>query len=584
MAYDLKPVRAPKLRGLGLRFFTALLESRLFRPLLLPSLLRNTGVARFRKHLSQAAPTNFPLVGYDESPARETPQHEGADAGEAVAATMFESRAPQFRFASITDYARAYRDQCISPEEVGQRIIASIESSNRADLPLRAIIKFDAEDIQRQAVESAERLALGRPRSILEGVPVAIKDELDMPPYSTHVGTRFLGKEIAGEDATAVSRLRAAGALLVGKSNMFEIGISPTGNNPIHGFARNPYNLKHDAGGSSGGSGASVGSGIVPLAIGTDGGGSIRIPAAHCGVVGLKPTFGRVSEFGAAPLCWSVAHVGQIGATALDTAIGYAISSGRDPKDPMSLGQPPVHLHDFHKCDLSGVTLGIYPVWFEDASAEIVQRCRETLQVLEAAGAVVKDVSIAGLEETRVGHAITILTEMATAMEPHYAKHRKDFGHATRVNLALGRKFTSRDYVLAQRVRTESMREWDRILSEVDAVMTPTTACASPYLDPRTLRYGESDMGMLTELMRFVVCANFCGLPAISFPAGYTREGLPIGMQAIGRHWEENLLLRLANVADQNLDRKKPAAYHEILSAEDADDQLPARSESKTIK
>ena len=578
MAYELKPVRAPKLRGLGLRIFTALVECACFRPLVLPSVFKNIGVVAFREHISEAAPTGFPLVQPREHAFRSAPQCTGAETAEAVAVAETASSTKRFRHASITDYARAYRSQDASPEEIGRRIIAAIESSNSADSPLRAIIKSEAEDIMRQAAESAERLALGKPRSILEGVPVAIKDELDMPPYTTHVGTSFLGKEIAHEDATVVGRLRAAGAILIGKTNMFEIGISPTGNNPIHGFARNPYNPGHDAGGSSGGSAASVGCGIVPLAIGADGGGSIRVPAAHCGVVGLKPTFGRVSEFGAAPLCWSVAHIGPIGATALDTAIGYALTSGKDPKDPITFGQPPVHLQDFHNLDLSGITLGIYPAWLEDASPEIVQHCRETLRVLEAAGAVIKEVSIAGLDETRVGHAITILTEMATAMEPHYAEHRKDFGHATRINLALGRKFTGRDYLLAQRVRTESMREWDRVLSEVDVVITPTTACTSPYLDPRTIGLGESDMGMLTELMRFVVCANFTGLPAISFPAGYANDGLPIGIQAIGRHWEEHLLLRLANVAEQKLERKKPATHFDILSAGNAVADQPAAS------
>ena len=157
--------------------------------------------------------------------------------------------------------------------EIGERIISAIASSNQTDRPLRAIIQSQPEDIQRQAAESAERLARGQAGSILEGVPLAIKDELDMRPYTTRVGTRFLGKEKTLGDATAVSRLRAAGALLVGKTNMFEIGISPTCNNPIHGFSRNPYHLDHDAGGSSGGSAASVGSGMVPLAIGADGGG-----------------------------------------------------------------------------------------------------------------------------------------------------------------------------------------------------------------------------------------------------------------------------------------------------------------------
>lgn len=394
---------------------------------------------------------------------------------------------------------------------------------------------------------------------------MAIKDELDMPPYTTEVGTRFLGREVPGEDATAVARLREAGAVLVGKTNMFEIGISPTGNNPIHGFARTPYHLDHDAGGSSGGSGAVVGSGMVPLAIGADGGGSIRVPAAHCGIVGLKPTYGRVSEFGAAPLCWSLAHIGPMGATALDTALGYAMCAGPDPKDPMSMNQPPVHLQDFHRLDLTGVTLGFYPAWFEDAALEIVAACRDTLGVLEAAGAEVREIVVGGLEATRVAHAVTILSEMASAMESYYAAHRKDFGHAARLNLVLGRQFTSRDYVRAQRVRTAALREWERVFSEVDAVMTPTTACPSPALDPATLALGESDLGLLTKLMRFVVPANLCGLPALSFPAGYAGSGVPVGMQAIGPHWQEHLLLRLAHVVERKLKRRKPAMHFRIL-------------------
>lgn len=561
MSYDLRPVKAPRLRGLSLRIVAALMESSLFRSFLLPGLFKNTGVTAFRNASSEADPTNHPLVISSDPVV----PNRRIELVETVAVAEPKSASPGFRFSSITDFARAYREGSVSPDEIGRRIVDSIEASNRGELPLRAIIKCEVEDIKKQAAESAKRIERGEARSILEGVPVAIKDELDMLQYSTHVGTGFLGRDLAREDATVVSRLRSAGALLVGKTNMYEIGISPTGNNPIHGFARNPYNLDHDAGGSSGGSGASVGSGMVPLAIGADGGGSIRIPAAHCGIVGLKPTFGRVSEFGAAPLCWSVAHVGPMGATAIDTAIGYAVCAGRDPKDPMSLQQPSVGLQDFHNRDLRGMTLGIFRPWFEDASPEIVERCKETLEILKGAGAVVKEISIAGLESMRVAHVVTILTEMATAMEPYYENCRKEFSHPTRISLALARQFTSRDYVHAQRVRTEAMQEWRRVLSEVEAVVTPTTACVAPCLDPGTVRYGEADMGMQTELMRYVVSANFCGLPAISFPAGYNKEGLPIGIQAIAGHWREDLLFRLANVADQKIERRKPSGYHGIL-------------------
>jgi Asp-tRNA(Asn)/Glu-tRNA(Gln) amidotransferase A subunit family amidase len=366
-------------------------------------------------------------------------------------------------------------------------------------------------------------------------------------------------------DATVVERLRSAGALLIGKANMFEIGISPSGDNPIHGFARNPYDLNHDAGGSSGGCGGAVAAGLAPLAIGADGGGSIRVPASHCGIVGLKPTFGRVSEFGAAPLCWSLAHIGPMAATALDLALGYAVCAGRDARDPMTHGQPPVDLNGFQQRDLRGLRLGWYPAWFEDADPEIVRLSRDMLARLEDAGASLHEITLKGLEAARVAHGVSILSEMATAMDACYVDHRSDFAHATRLNLVIGRAVSATTYLLAQRIRTETLGEWSRVLGEVDAVLTPTSACAPPFLDREIERYGQSDLSQLTELMRFVSCANFTGLPAISFPAGYTAKGLPVGVQAIGRRWEDSLLLRLALVAEQHVERRRPAQHHDLL-------------------
>lgn len=562
MSYQRIPVKAPKLKGTALRLFTILVENRFSRAVLLPSLLRSTGITAFRKHRPEGVAGNLPLVrgghAKDDAQVRGVEVVDellaGGDGGDRAAPSSF-------RFFTIADYARAYRSGELSPEEAGRRVIEAIKASEQASPPLGGVIKYDVSELQKQAAESAKRITDGRPRSILEGVPVAIKDELDMVPLATGVGASFLGDKPASVDATAVKRLRDAGALLVGKTNMFEIGISPTGDNPIYGFARCPYNPDHDAGGSSGGSAVAVASGLVPLALGADGGGSIRIPASHCGIVGLKPTFGRVSEAGAVPLCWSVAHIGPMGATALDTAIGYALCAGRDPADLHTMEQPPVELAGFHDRDLQGVRLGIDRPWFEDADPEVVASCEKMLRRLEGRGAVIREVTVHGLEQTRVAHAITILTEMAAAMEPHYRDHRRDFCHATRINLALARVFHSRDYVLAQRVRSDAMAEWRRVLTEVDVVVTPTSAVPPPFLDPRTTKWGSSDLETVTALMRFVVCANLCGMPAISFPAGSTRAGLPVGLQAIGRHWEEALLLRLARVAEEGFERRRPRSF-----------------------
>ncbi|MCK5197858.1 MAG: amidase, partial [Spirochaetales bacterium] len=214
-----------------------------------------------------------------------------------------------FLFPGIDDYASLYRKKKITPLEVAEKLLEIIYDDEGAD-PLNAIIKLDREDFLGQAADSAERLKAGKPRSLLEGVPIAVKDEIDALPYSTNVGTSFLGQSAAAADAEVVRRLREAGALILGKANMHEIGIGVTGINPHFDSTRNPHNPECYTGGSSSGSAAAVAAGYCPAAIGADGGGSIRIPASLCGVTGLKPTFGRVSERGAAPLCWSVAHIG----------------------------------------------------------------------------------------------------------------------------------------------------------------------------------------------------------------------------------------------------------------------------------
>lgn len=547
-----------------LRCLTALLENPVSRPLLLPGLLKNSGLNEFRQVVSTSPPTMFPTV---DSPDSERDEADGAVTAGAVAANATGRTNDHGSQRTVIDYARSYRDGTASPADVAERVIEAIQASNQLTPPLRGIIQCDPDDVRRQAGDSIQRLTQGNPRSILEGVPVAIKDEMDMLPYGTTVGTRFLGHQPPPEDSAVAARLRAAGALLVGKANMYEIGIAPLGNNPIHGFARNPWNTGFETGGSSSGCGAAVAAGIVPLAIGADGGGSVRVPAALCGIHGLKPTFGRISSVGSASLCWSVGHLGPLGATALDAAIGYAICGGRDQRDSTTIRQPPLHLNEFHNSDLSGLKIGICEPWFQDADPDIVRSCEATVQMLEQMGAQRQSVMIDGLEESRLAHAVTILSEMATATERYDQAHRKEFTHPTRINLALGREFTSSDYVRAQRIRTDAMRIWKSVLSQVDIVLTPTTACTAPPLRSGTEQSGESDLTTVTRLMKFIIPGNLCGMPAISFPSGYDSNGLPVGMQAIGRHWEEHLLLRVAHAAERQTECRTPTVHYDPLNA-----------------
>lgn len=556
--YDLKSVNLPRLAGGTLSMMAGALDIGILRALLLPSMLKSGGIEDFRELAPEEPPTAFPLSFV----VRKAEPDDGPDL---KALNKIEGNGTvAIPYRKVRDYSKAYHDGKTTPEDVARHALDAIKKADAGDLKLRPFIAVNEGDVIQQAKASAERWKDKKPLSVLDGVPVAVKDEVDMVPYPTTVGTNFLGKAPAKQDATPVARLRAAGALLLGKTNMHEIGISTDGLNVNFGSTRNPHNPKHDTGGSSTGSATAVSAGICPVAVGADGGGSIRVPAALCGVVGLKPTFGRVSEFGAAPLCWSVAHIGPIAATVEDAAIGYACMAGPDARDANSLHQPAVSLEGWNKADLKGVRLGIYKSWFEHASPEVVKACNALLEKLTAAGAQVKEVTIPGLDTMRVAHVISILGEMAASMGNH-PDNQKDFGAAVRVSLALGREFNAGDYIKAQRIRTRAMGVFRDVYNEVDAIITPATGMTAPEVSLEDADTGWSDLATTTEMMRYAFPANLAGLPAISFPAGYDSIGLPIGMQAMGRWWDENLLLRIAFNAEKMVERRKPVAYFDLL-------------------
>jgi Asp-tRNA(Asn)/Glu-tRNA(Gln) amidotransferase A subunit family amidase len=558
VAYELKSVKLPHLTGLPLRLLVALIESPL-RGLLAPSLLRNFGLSWLREQQVAGPPTLQPLSHTGDLVTEGGRVREGEWPGPP-------SRpGPGFRFATVHDCARAYRQGDTTPEEVAERVLEAIERSDAADPPLRAFIAVDPEDVLHQARAAAARIRDGQALSIFDGVPVAIKDELDMTPYPTTVGTSFLGTRPETQDATIVARLRASGALLIGKTSMHEIGIGVTGLNPHHGTPRNPYNPGHYTGGSSSGPAAAVAAGLCPVAIGLDGGGSIRVPSSFCGLVGLQSTFGRVSEHGAAPLSWSLVIAGPLAATVTDAALAYAVIAGPDPRDQTTLSQPTPTLAGWDNLDLSDLTLGVYWRWFRHATADVVSTCEGLLAEFERLGASVREIAIPDLEAGRIAHVVTIAAEMTRALEHTYADHRRDHGLDVRLNLALARLFTARDYVKAQQIRTRLRANFARVFGQVDAVITPAAGMVAPPIPKAALSDGESDLSTLTEIMRYAAPANMTGLPAISFPAGYDGSGLPIGMQAMGRAWQEPNLLRLALAAEQAVERQAPRVYFPLL-------------------
>ncbi len=562
MAYKIEKIKAPRAAGSMLRAIAVAAEAPISGQLLARQLLNNAGIPTFRAtEVDEVHPVHPPAFG-----STAEVEASSADSDELVqhAAGLPSAELPPF-LETAADFVEAYLEERVTPLQVAERVIDRTRESEDLEPALRVFIAQDPDDVLEQARESTERYRRGEPLGPLDGVPVAVKDELDQRPYPTTVGTSFLGSSPAGEDAEVVSRLRQAGATLIGKANMQEIGIGVFGINPHYGSARNPYDPSHCPGGSSSGPATAVAAGLCPIAVGADGGGSIRIPAAFCGQVGLKATYGRISEHGAAPLCWSLAHVGPIAGSVRDTALAYAVMAGKDPKDTNSLGHPSPQMPEVFQKDLTGIKVGLYRPWFEHGDGDVVRACEEVLSILEGAGAEIVSIEIPELDLVRVVHLVTIVSEMADSQLEHYDEHRTDYAHDTRLNLALARNLRAYDYVHAQRLRVRIARHFQEALSKVDVIATPTTGCTAPILADDARETGESNLEEFGRIMRFVQAPNLTGHPALSFPAGYDANGLPVGFQVIGRAWEEDRLLRLAAVAEGSIERRRPEVHYRLL-------------------
>jgi Asp-tRNA(Asn)/Glu-tRNA(Gln) amidotransferase A subunit family amidase len=337
--------------------------------------------------------------------------------------------------------------------------------------------------------------------------------------------------------------------------------------NPHHGFARNPYNLAHITGGSSSGSAAAVGAGLVPVALGADGGGSVRIPAGLCGAFGLKPTFGRISDAGAFTIAWTVTHPGPIAASASDLALAYMAMAGRDERDHNTLLQPPPHLHGVNAtAHLDDLRVGVFAEWVEDSSEEMRAATKRLVQQLQERGAKVVSVRIPNLQTIYRAHQISIGGEMATSAFRRFSEEPHRFGHDVRTALAVCRSLSTVDYVASQRVRTYATRLLREVFASVDVLVTPNTGDAAARIPDDAWPGGVADTELLSSNMRYAPIPNFTGHPAVTVPAGYTAAGLPLAVQFIGRHWEEHTLLRLAFVAEELAPRARPAAFFDILA------------------
>ncbi len=443
---------------------------------------------------------------------------------------------------TIREAGQSLRKRRLSAVELATAAISRIDRTNSS---LRSFITVTAGyALERARVADAE-LRTGRDRGPLHGIPIAVKDLFATRGVLTTAGSKVFANLVPEYDSTTVERLEKAGAVMLGKLNMHELAYGITSANPYFGAVRNPWNPEHSPGGSSGGSAVAVAANIVYAAMGTDTGGSIRIPAAFCGTVGLKPTYGRVSRHGVLPLAYSLDHVGPLTRSVFDAALMLNAIAGFDARDDSSSHHPTVDFTPEEGGSIRGLRIGFAQnFFFERLDHDVESSVRGACARAESLGAVVKPVVVPDMAAINAIGRMILLAEASAHMEP-YLRERHRFGPDVLSLLEQGRLVAATDYINAQRLRRRARSQFDLLWREVDCLLTPTTPNAAPRADAQSVRLGGVEEDVRLATTRLVRGINVLGLPALSMPCGLSESGLPIGLQIIGPAFEEALILRV---------------------------------------
>lgn len=462
-----------------------------------------------------------------------------------------EAPEPDLAFLSIDEVARLIRTKAISPVELLEHVLARVE---RLNPKINAFITVLADEARRAARLAEREILRGRYRGLLHGLPISLKDNFWTRGVRTTAGSSILRDFVPDADSTVARRLARAGAILIGKTNLHEFAYGVTTENPHFGPARNPWALEHIPGGSSGGSAAAIAAGLGFGSMGTDTGGSIRIPAALCGIVGLKPTYGRVSCYGVVPLARSLDHAGPLARTVADVAVLLRAVAGSDPLDSAAARKPVPDYAAALRRRMERVRLGRPRNYFFDhVDGEVEQALGAAARELEQLGARIEDVQLPHIEDSVTPSTHLALAEATRFHQAagYFPARAQEYGEDVRKRLGMGDEVRAVDYLAALEARDRVAEDFRSVFERVDALLAPTTPIAAPKLGEGMLTIDDEEESVRSALVRLNRSANFVGLPAISVPCGFTRAGLPIGMQIIGRAWEEPLLLRIAYAYEQ---------------------------------
>ena len=447
---------------------------------------------------------------------------------------------------SLTAVATAIRARALSPVEAVERCL---ERVRKWDGRIRAFIRLDEEGARESARKLEAEAAAGRWRGPLHGVPVAFKDLCHLRGLPTSCGTAMPGYFASAQDCTAARRLLDAGAISLGKLNMTELALGAFGDNAHHGDAENPWRAGHATGGSSSGSGAGVAAGFFLGTVGSDTGGSIRLPAACCGVVGLKPTYGRVSRAGAMVLSWSMDHLGPLAWTARDVALLLREMAGRDPADATASPRAvPDYLAGIDR-GITGVRVGLPEnYFFQGVDGETAAGVRRAARQLEDLGARVSEIRIPDPQHMTDVAMLIARAESAALHADVLRNHPETLQPTVRGRLEVGLGVAAYDYLQALRLRAKLTRAFIReVFDEIDVLLTPVIPEPAPALAPLKATPVEEFNIRSGRFSRLTRPFNGYGLPALSVPCGFTMEGLPLSFQAVGRPFDEGLLLRLGH-------------------------------------
>jgi len=452
---------------------------------------------------------------------------------------------------SISTALDLLRGQKISPQDLAAACFRQIE---RLNPELNAFITV-CDPQSTDNPQLSERTIPFALANALRGIPIAVKDLFDTNGIRTTAGSKFFADNIPVTDAFVIEKLKQAGATIIGKTNTHEIALGVTGNNPHYGTARNPWDTTRIPGGSSSGSAIAVATGMALGALGTDTGGSIRIPASLCGVVGFKPTFGRVSTRGVFPLSWNLDHVGPLTTCVRDAALMLQVISIYDAIDPGSIkmitGDYLGHLVD----DIEGRKIAFATGEFvESADPEVLSAVHNAAKVFESLGCKVQDVNTSWMREAALANATMTRSDGAAVHRDRLREHPEMFGEDIRRRLEDGAKTTSTEYALARRTQTEVKKRCELFFESHDFLIVPSTPITAPTIE------GNDAVEQAARLTRFTAPFNLTGLPAISIPCGFTKEGLPIGLQIISRAWADAKVLNAAYAYEQATEwhKKKP--------------------------